>query len=103
MEWRRREGRLQGNRASRPAGNLKWPASPTWTSRTDTNTDADTVTNTDTDTDTNTDTDAVLDLGGNMGECDELVNVEHNSSNFQRTRLTRRERCVKCSLNKILK
>ena len=29
------EGRLQGNGASRPAGNLKRPASPTWTSYTE--------------------------------------------------------------------
>ena len=53
-EWMGREekeGRLQGNRASRPAGNLKWPASPTWTSRTDTKTNIDTNTDTNTDTD----------------------------------------------------
>ena len=29
------EGRLQGNGASRPAGNLKRPASPAWTSYTE--------------------------------------------------------------------
>ena len=82
--WGRREGkgRLQGNRASRPAGNLKWPASPTWTSYKDTNTERNTDKDTDTDVQSKMAWQSDLDLCGNMGENEEVLYVEHNLSDF---------------------